>query len=88
MFDFFKGNQSEKEEKQQLESQVAEPKQKKLEEELDDPVEKIFSFFFGQKEEEPMGMKRFGRGKYPKIYFWGWKNCMLQRLSPPLLYGC
>ena len=28
----------------------------------DDPVEKIFGFFFGEKEEEPMGMKRFGRG--------------------------
>ena len=28
----------------------------------DDPVDKIFGFFFGAKEEEPMGMKRFGRG--------------------------
>lgn len=28
----------------------------------DDPVDKIFGFFFGQKEEAPMGMKRFGRG--------------------------
>lgn len=28
----------------------------------DDPVDKIFSFFFGEKEENPMGMKRFGRG--------------------------
>jgi hypothetical protein len=28
----------------------------------DDPVDKIFSFFFGAKEENPMGMKRFGRG--------------------------
>ena len=28
----------------------------------EDPVDKIFSFFFGEKEENPMGMKRFGRG--------------------------
>jgi hypothetical protein len=28
----------------------------------DDPVDKIFGFFFGKKEETPMGMKRFGRG--------------------------
>jgi hypothetical protein len=32
------------------------------EETFDDPVEKMFGFFFGKKEEEPMGMKRFGRG--------------------------
>ena len=30
----------------------------------DDPVDKIFSFFFGKKEEAPMGMKRFGRGVF------------------------
>ena len=28
----------------------------------EDTVDKIFGFFFGAKEEEPMGMKRFGRG--------------------------
>lgn len=30
----------------------------------EDPVDKIFSFFFGEKEENPMGMKRFGRGAH------------------------
>ena len=30
----------------------------------DDPVDKIFGFFFGEKEDEPMGMKRFGRGAF------------------------
>ena len=26
----------------------------------EDPVEKIFNFFFGEKEENPMGLSRFG----------------------------
>jgi hypothetical protein len=34
----------------------------------EDPVEKLFSFFFGKKEEEPMGMKRFGRERFPEQY--------------------
>jgi len=34
----------------------------------DDPVEKIFSFFFGKKEEAPMGMPRFGRERFPEQY--------------------
>jgi hypothetical protein len=34
----------------------------------DDPIDKIFGFFFGAKEEEPMGMKRFGREKFPEQY--------------------
>ena len=34
----------------------------------DDPIEKIFGFFFGKKEEEPMGMKRFGRERFPEQY--------------------
>lgn len=32
----------------------------------DDPIDKIFSFFFGEKEENPMGMKRFGQGEIRK----------------------
>lgn len=32
----------------------------------DDPVDKLFSLFFGKKEEAPMGMKRFGRGAFVK----------------------
>jgi hypothetical protein len=34
----------------------------------DDPIDKIFGFFFGAKEEEPMGMKRFGRERFPEQY--------------------
>ena len=34
----------------------------------DDPVEAIFAFFFGQREAEPMGMKRFGSTRFPEQY--------------------
>lgn len=34
----------------------------------DDPVEKMFGFFFGKREEEPMGMKRFGRERFLEQY--------------------
>lgn len=34
----------------------------------DDPVEKIFSFFFGKREEAPMGMSRFGPDRFPEQY--------------------
>ncbi len=34
----------------------------------DDPVEKIFSFFFGKKEESPLGLKRFGKERFPEQY--------------------
>jgi len=34
----------------------------------DDPVEKLFSFFFGKKEEAPMGMARFGMERFPEQY--------------------
>lgn len=34
----------------------------------DDPIEKIFGFFFGAKEETPYGMARFGRERFPEQY--------------------
>ncbi len=35
----------------------------------DDPVEKMFNFFFGEKEENPMGLARFGSERFPgKLY--------------------
>ena len=34
----------------------------------DDPIEKIFGIFFGKKEAEPMGMKRFGQERFPEQY--------------------
>ena len=56
-FDFLKQNEPEKlpeEEPEKVEEQQA----------SDDPIDKIFGFFFGQKEDEPMGMKRIGRGAF------------------------
>lgn len=37
--------------------------------ESDDPVEKLFSFFFGEKEEKPMGLARFGANRFPGMFF-------------------
>ena len=34
----------------------------------DDPIEKIFTFFFGKKEESPLGMSRFGQERFPEQY--------------------
>ena len=34
----------------------------------EDPVEKLFSFFWGEKEDSPAGLARFGRDKYPEQY--------------------
>lgn len=34
----------------------------------EDPVEKLFGFFFGKREAEPMGMKRFGSARFPEQY--------------------
>jgi hypothetical protein len=31
-------------------------------------IEKIFSFFFGKPEEEPFGLKRFGKERFPEQY--------------------
>lgn len=33
-----------------------------------DPVEKLFAFFFGKPEEEPFGLKRFGKERFPEQY--------------------
>jgi hypothetical protein len=55
MFDFLKPKEPEKPPEE-------EPEKEKAQDFSEDPVDKIFEFFFGQKEEAPMGMKRFGRG--------------------------
>lgn len=62
LFDFLK--QDDKEEKPTLEEEEVVEESSSS----DDPVEKIFSFFFGAKEESPMGMKRFGRERFPEQY--------------------
>jgi hypothetical protein len=56
MFDFLKPKDPEKAKE--------EPKEEEAVDFSDDPVDKIFGFFFGAKEAEPMGMKRFGRGAW------------------------
>jgi len=42
-------------------------KGREMEEDLD-PIEKLFNFFWGEKEDEPAGLKRFGREKFPEQY--------------------
>jgi hypothetical protein len=34
----------------------------------DDIIEKMFNFFFGKKEAEPLGLKRFGKERFPEQY--------------------
>ena len=46
-----------------------EPEQKRVEpEEEPDLVEKMFNFFFGKPEESPLGLKRFGKERFPEQY--------------------
>ena len=61
LFDFLKP----KEDDQSEEEAAAEDP---AEDFSDDPIDKIFGFFFGEKEESPMGMKRFGRERFPEQY--------------------
>lgn len=72
--DFFNfgNNQKEKEEtapvasKEEEEEEDGEAQTGYIDEE--DPIEKIFGIFFGKKEAEPMGMKRFGQERFPEQY--------------------
>ena len=70
--DFFNfGNKQTEPEQQQ--QQVEEPTPEQEAEQTgfvdnDDPIEKVFGFFFGKKEAEPMGMKRFGQERFPEQY--------------------
>lgn len=64
---FFNFNKDSKDEK----AEDVEPEKAKEEQpytEDDDPVEKMFNFFFGAKEEAPMGMARFGKDRFPEQY--------------------
>lgn len=64
MFDFFNKDKNDEE---SLPSTSQQPEED-VNDFSDDPVDKIFSVFFGKKEEEPMGMKRFGRERFPEQY--------------------
>ena len=63
MFDFFKNNDQDS-----SSSVPQEPEEENENDFSDDPIDKIFSVFFGKKEAEPMGMKRFGRERFPEQY--------------------
>lgn len=55
-------------EKAKLEEEDAGESESPSEQFSDDPVDKIFNFFFGAKEETPMGMARFGPDRFPEQY--------------------
>lgn len=67
MFDFFKDKNN-----QESASSVPQESEDEIKDKdndfSDDPIDKIFSVFFGKKEESPMGMKRIGREKFPELY--------------------
>jgi hypothetical protein len=65
MFDFLKPKQEPEEEEGETKIPVEQPTDVDF---SDDPIDKIFGFFFGKKEEEPMGLKRFGRERFPEQY--------------------
>ncbi len=72
--DFFNFNKDDKDDSttsSETQSTTEDQEQDKKNTEMyvdDDPVEKMFSFFFGTKEEAPMGMARFGKERFPEQY--------------------
>jgi len=72
MFDFLKSEEQESESlpssSNRLDDKSPQAEMKTEDGFSDDPVDKIFSFFFGKKEESPMGLKRFGRENFPEQY--------------------
>ena len=65
--DFFNFNKNDEEKKEDnLEQQEVVSKKSQYVDE--DPVEKMFNFFFGEKEEKPMGLARFGSERFPGEY--------------------
>lgn len=67
MFDFFKDDKDQGSSSPQAQ-QSEEETEAQANDFSDDPVDKIFSVFFGKKEAEPMGMKRFGQERFPEQY--------------------
>ena len=55
-----------KDEKQQQQQQQQQQTEEAYYEK--DPVEKVFEFFFGKPEAEPLGLKRFGKERFPEQY--------------------
>lgn len=61
-FDKKKGSEEESKKEDEVREEVISKKSEYVE---DDPVEKLFNFFFGAKEENPMGLARFGAERFP-----------------------
>jgi len=64
--DFFNFNKGDSSKDSETPAKEPEPENQPYSD--DDPVEKMFGFFFGKKEEAPMGMARFGRERFPEQY--------------------
>lgn len=66
--DFFNFGKKEEEPEASADTVVEEEPEEEGYFDEDDPIEKIFGVFFGKKEKEPMGMKRFGQERFPEQY--------------------
>lgn len=66
--DFFNFGKKDTTDNEEKESEVSKVETEKEVYSDDDPVEKLFNIFFGQKEEAPMGMARFGAERFPEQY--------------------
>mmetsp|Transcript_8059 Transcript_8059/g.13350 ORF Transcript_8059/g.13350 Transcript_8059/m.13350 type:complete len:339 (+) Transcript_8059:93-1109(+) len=69
--DFFNFGKPKQEEEEEEEETAPTPEEEAAQTgyvDNDDPIEKIFGIFFGKKEAEPMGMKRFGQERFPEQY--------------------
>mmetsp|Transcript_13417 Transcript_13417/g.19573 ORF Transcript_13417/g.19573 Transcript_13417/m.19573 type:complete len:324 (-) Transcript_13417:79-1050(-) len=70
--DFFNFNKGDKDSEEKSQASPAATSDSSIKDDdiytEDDPVEKMFNFFFGAKEEAPMGMARFGKDRFPEQY--------------------
>lgn len=66
--DFFNFDKKDKKEEEDKKAKEIKEESEKSEYVEDDPVEKMFNFFFGAKEESPMGLARFGSERFPEQY--------------------
>ena len=62
------GKEEEEEEEEEEEDRQSTRSRSNVDDENDDPVEKLFKFFFGEKEEKPMGLARFGAERFPGMF--------------------
>jgi len=67
---FFGGNNDNGDDEKTVaaEPETAAAKEEEPQEEEQDFAEKVFGLFFGKPEQEPMGLKRFGRERFPEQY--------------------